>query len=265
VRLSAVDGQEGVVTSYRVGMVVPSSNVTMETEVPQLIQRQEQVTADRFTFHSSRVRMKHVRFDELAAMNAQGGDAAARLADAACDVIAYACLVAAMAEGKGGHERVEASLRAAVESEGRDIPVVSSAGALIDALHWLGAARVVLIAPYVEPLTAAVTSYLGTAGIEVVDSVSLGVPDNLEVAALDQSRLPELAKALDRSRCDAIILSACVQMPSLSAVDQVEGELGLPVVTAATATTWKILKALGVSPQVGQAGRLLAASVPARF
>jgi (E)-4-hydroxy-3-methylbut-2-enyl-diphosphate synthase len=35
-------------------------------------------------------------------------------------------------------------------------------------------------------------------------------------------------------------------MPSLAAVQAVEDELGLPVITAATATTYEILKALGL-------------------
>jgi maleate isomerase len=46
-------------------------------------------------------------------------------------------------------------------------------------------------------------------------------------------------------------------MPSLAAVQRVEDELGLPVVTAATATTYEVLRALGHTPAVTGAGRLL--------
>ncbi|CAM5683082.1 Maleate isomerase OS=Streptomyces antimycoticus OX=68175 GN=maiA_1 PE=3 SV=1 [Streptomyces antimycoticus] len=43
---------------HRVGLVVPSSNVTVETELPALLGRHEHA---RFSFHSSRMRMRAVR------------------------------------------------------------------------------------------------------------------------------------------------------------------------------------------------------------
>jgi maleate isomerase len=46
-------------------------------------------------------------------------------------------------------------------------------------------------------------------------------------------------------------------MPSLGAIQQVEDELGLPVVTAATATAFEILMALGHQPAIFGAGQLL--------
>lgn len=56
---------------------------------------------------------------------------------------------------------------------------------------------------------------------------------------------------------DAIVLSACVQMPSLPAIAQVEALTGKPVVTAAVATTYAMLGALGLEQVVPGAGALL--------
>jgi maleate isomerase len=47
-------------------------------------------------------------------------------------------------------------------------------------------------------------------------------------------------------------------MPSLPAIAPVEQELGLPVLSAATATVHQLLRALGRTPMVPGAGRLLA-------
>ena len=55
---------------FRVGQIVPSSNVTMETEIPAMLRARETVLPDRFTFHSARMRMKKVTKEELAAMDA---------------------------------------------------------------------------------------------------------------------------------------------------------------------------------------------------
>jgi maleate isomerase len=55
---------------YRIGQIVPSSNTTMETEIPAILRAREAVEPERFTFHSSRMRMKKVTKEELAAMDA---------------------------------------------------------------------------------------------------------------------------------------------------------------------------------------------------
>ncbi|MEN3303759.1 MAG: maleate isomerase, partial [Pseudonocardia sp.] len=55
-----------------------------------------------------------------------------------------------------------------------------------------------------------------------------------------------------------LVLSACVQMPSLPSIQPVEDEVGIPVLSAATATTYRILQELGLPPVVPDAGRLLA-------
>ena len=45
---------------FRIGQIVPSSNTTMETEIPAMLTLRQQVRPERFTFHSSRMRMKKV-------------------------------------------------------------------------------------------------------------------------------------------------------------------------------------------------------------
>lgn len=53
-------------TNYRIGQIVPSSNTTMETEVPAMLTaRYRDFPLDRFTFHSARMRMMHVDPESL--------------------------------------------------------------------------------------------------------------------------------------------------------------------------------------------------------
>jgi maleate isomerase len=55
-----------------------------------------------------------------------------------------------------------------------------------------------------------------------------------------------------------VVLSACVQMPSLEVIARAEQELGVPVLSAATATARKILLALNLDPTIPGAGSALA-------
>ncbi|EPC01674.1 Asp/Glu racemase [Litchfieldella anticariensis FP35 = DSM 16096] len=243
--------------TYRIGQIVPSSNVTMETEIPAMLTARQQIRPERFTFHSSRMRMKTVRKEELAAMDAESDRCALELSDAAVDVMGYACLVAIMSMGPGYHRESQQRLRQRTQENGKDTPVVSSAGALVDALQVIGAKRVVVVAPYMKPLTELVVDYIRQEGIEVLDYRALEIPDNLEVARHDPAKLPEIVSTLDLAEADAIVLSACVQMPSLPAVAKVEALAGKPVISAAIATTYAMLKSLELEPVVPGAGALL--------
>jgi maleate isomerase len=242
----------------RIGLIVPSSNTTMETELPELFRRQSQVTGHRYTFHSARAAMKQVSRPELLAMVGRAAECATTVSDAGVDVIAYACLVAVMAQGPGAHKASEQAIADAARDNGHPAAVVSSAGALVRTLAAIGASRVSMITPYMAPLTHMVREYIEAEGIHVLDAVALEVPDNLAVGRLDPANLLSIARGLDRDDTDVIVLSACVQMPSLPAVQAVEDELGLPVITAATATAYEVLTALGHRPAISGAGRLLA-------
>ena len=244
---------------HRVGLIVPSSNVTMETELPRLLARHPGAVRG-FTFHSSRAVLHRVDPESLRKMVAEGDRCAAELADARVDVVAYACLIAIMAEGKGAHELAEARLQAVLAGAGCDAPLTSSAGALVRTLQRLGARRVAIVAPYLRSLTQVVIDYLGAYSIEVTSAASLEVPDNVEVGRLDPAALLGHAEGLDLDKADAVVLSACVQMPSLAAIDSAERALGRPVVSAATSTAAELLRLLGESADVPFAGAALSPS-----
>ncbi|MCW2572199.1 MAG: Asp/Glu racemase [Frankiales bacterium] len=242
----------------RVGLIVPSSNTTMETELPMLLGRYGREHGVDFTFHSSRARLHRVDAESLARMVDDSDRCAAEITDADVDVVAYACLVAVMARGSGAHTEVEQRLSEIVRA-GRSAAatVTSSAGALVRVLADLGLSRVAVVAPYMPALTELVVTYLRDSGTDVVDSVSLSVSDNCEVGRLDVQALPQHVSRLDLSQADGIVLSACVQMPSLGAVQAVEDAFGLPVVTAATATTREVMTALGLDPEIEGGGAAL--------
>ena len=242
---------------FRIGQIVPSSNTTMETEIPAILRGREAVAPERFTFHSSRMRMKKVTKEELAAMDADSDRCAAELSDARVDVIGYACLVAIMSMGKGYHCQSEQRLHEVTVREGAPAPVVTSAGALVHGLRTLGARRVAMVAPYVKSLCDLVADYIEHEGFEIVDRIGLGIADNVEVGRRDPMALVDIYRQLNLHDVDVLILSSCVQMPSLAAIPVVERECGLPVISAAACTTFQMLQKLGLTTYAPNAGALL--------
>lgn len=243
--------------NFRIGQIVPSSNITMETEIPSLLRAREMVAPERFTFHSSRMRMKHVTKDELARMDGDSDRCALELSDAKVDVMGYACLVAIMSMGHGYHRASAERLHGVTVQNEAPAPVVTSAGALVDGIKAIGARRVAVVAPYMKPLTEMVVDYIRNEDIDVVTWRALEISDNLKVAAHDPANLPGIVSEMDLADVDAIVLSACVQMPSLMAVPRVEAQTGKPVLTAAVATTWSMLRALDLPSRVPGGGALL--------
>ena len=249
---------------YRIGQIVPSSNTTMETEIPAMLRAREKVEPERFTFHSSRMRMKKVTKEELAAMDCDSDRCALELSDARVDVLGYACLVAIMSMGKGYHRVSEARLHQRTVDNGGPAPVVTSAGALVDGLKVIGAKKISILAPYMKPLTQLVIDYIENEGIEVIDSLSLEIHDNLEVGARDPLAPAELWRKLNVANVDAIVASACVQMPSLASIPLIEAASGLPVVSSAVCTTYQMLAKLGLKTLAPDAGSLLSGRYPGK-
>lgn len=251
-------------TAHRIGLVVPSSNTTMEIEIPALMRRQRQASGGigGCSFHTARLRLREVRADTLRAMNDGAAEAAESLCDADVDVIAYACLVAAMVDGRHSMEASLGRLATGCANARSGPPaLVTSAHALIAALHAIGARNVAMITPYRKELAASVAATLGDHDLTVRRLVALEVTDNLAVGRLDQVALLARARELDLGGCDALVISACVQMPSLDVLETAEREFGLPVLSAATATAWALLRALGKTVDIAAAGSLLRGSL----
>jgi maleate isomerase len=244
--------------NYRIGQIVPSSNTTMETEIPALLRMRQLVSPeDTFTFHSSRMRMKKVTKEELAAMDAESDRCALELSDARVDVMGYACLVAVMAMGPGYHKESQRRLTQVAADNGSNAKVITSAGALVNALGVIGAKKVIMVCPYMEPLAETVIEYIEAEGYDVTSHCALHIADNLEVGLHDPAKLPGIVAGMPYQDVDAIILSACVQMPSLPAVAQVEAMTGKPVITSSIATTYAMLKELGLATYIPGGGALL--------
>ncbi|MHA7662722.1 maleate cis-trans isomerase family protein [Mycolicibacterium sp. HS_4_1] len=241
---------------HRIGLIVPSSNVTVESEVPALLGLHRSA---RFSFHSSRMRMHEVSPEQLAAMNAQRERCVLEVADASPEVILYACLVAVMVGGPGAHEHVESALAEQLAAGGSPAHVRSSAGALIEALTGLSARRIAMVMPYMRPLAKTVVDYVEAEGFTVADWRALEVSDNREVGCISGDRVIAAARSMDLSSVDALVISACVQMPSMALVAAAEAEFGIPVISAATAGVYSILRSLGLPVAIPGAGSLLAA------
>lgn len=241
---------------YRVGLIVPSSNVTLETELPRMLERHPR--SDSITVHSSRAVMRDVTADSLRSMVEQLERCTEEILDIEPDVVLYGCLVAVMAAGPRAHLDAESTISEIAARRGLAPTVASSAGALVRCLERMAVSKIAVLMPYTPPLAETVIGYVEGHGVEVSAWHAFGVADNRSVGSLPQEDLLGRVIEMDLNGAEAVVISACVQMPSLDVVQTAEDALGVPVLSAATAGVYEVLSGLGgKSAGIPGAGALL--------
>lgn len=234
----------------RVGLIIPSSNRTVEQEMVRALPPGVQA-------HVARLRMTgahHVGLDQLLPRIAE---ATRTLLDARCDPVVFHCTATAMEGGSDGEARILAAMTATGAAH-----AFTTAGAIAGALNRLAARRIVLVTPYDAPTTAAEAAFLENAGYEVLSATGhdLGGSDQF-CAALPQfwrDRVAEVA----RGDADAYLIS-CANISTFPVIGEIEARLARPVVTSNQAVIWQALTLLDAPAPVGL-GRLFATGEAAR-
>src|ERR687891_192281 len=122
----------------RIGLLVPSINTTMETELWRL-------APEGVSVHTARIAGgRHGTPEELRSMEEESKHAAGRVANAEPDVVLYACTSGSFFEGPEWNRKICDQLSAITAA-----PTVTTAGAMAEALLANGCRRVDVVTPYV--------------------------------------------------------------------------------------------------------------------
>ena len=133
-------------------------------------------------------------------------------------------------------------------------PALLAAHAVRVALHHLGVTRLALGTPYPESISRQGRAYWEAAGFQIVGYHRLaGVTD---IYSETEERAAELARRADTPEAQAVLISG-TGLPTVGALERLERELGMPVVSSNQACLWRALRLAGVSEPVTGFGRLL--------
>lgn len=149
----------------------------------------------------------------------------------------YACSSGSFVHGLSG----ERDLREAMLAAGARRAITSS-GAMLDALHAVGAKRVAVATPYTRTLTARLTHFLEEAGFEPISAVHLGLKSGM--SRVSRETVANLIRRACHPEADAVFLS-CTALRTFGIVAQLEEELRTPILTSNQASLWAALDAAG--------------------
>jgi maleate isomerase len=139
------------------------------------------------------------------------------------------------------------------------VKVSSSAAAQARAAKALGCKKVVVAQPYAHSDTDRIASYALHFGCEVLGATAWGSPFN-QIGRIPQHAALELGRKLMREHPDAdTILLPSPHWPTAFAIDPLEQEFGVNVMTAHQAIVWDALRRCGVNDKIEGFGRLLRA------
>jgi maleate cis-trans isomerase len=133
-------------------------------------------------------------------------------------------------------------------------PALLAAQAVRAALLHLGVTRLALGTPYPEAISEQGRAYWAAAGFHIVGYHRLA--DVVDIYAEREKRAAELARNADARDAEAVLLSG-TGLPTVSVLEQLEGELGKPVISSNQACCWRAMRLAGVREPVRGFGRLL--------
>lgn len=228
----------------RLGLIIPSSNTTMEYEFHTML-------PDGFTVHTARLKLEKVTVEGLAKMEEKIEEEASKLADADVDVIGFGCTSGSLFKGLGHDKMIEERIE---RISGK--PAVATAGAVVKALKSLGIKRVAVATPYIAEINELEIKFLEANGFIVVDLKGLELSDNLKIGRIDEKTAISLVMSLDYKAADGIFIS-CTNFPTIKIIEKLENNLGKPVVSSNTATLWAMLRKCGALIKIKGYGKLL--------
>jgi len=239
------ESDEGLGTRATIGLVVLSSDQTIEQEYRQLLNLPGVAI-----YHSRIANANEVSRESLRAMEA-GLTEATRLLlpDVPVDVVGYGCTSASM---EIGEERVVGLMKAA-RPESRCTTPITAARA---AFHELGMASIALLTPYADEINQHIRGYLQDRGIRVPVMGSFSVTDDRESCRIRAESIRDAAIELGRkAEVDGVFVS-CTALRVAGVIEEIENALGKPATASNHAMAWHSLRLAGVDDQLEGLGRL---------
>jgi maleate isomerase len=230
--------------SGRIGLLVPSSNTTVETEFYSALPAG-------VTLHVARLFISQVTPEAIAKMVETLESQSRLLASADVDIIVLGATAPSFLKGQGYDREMSKRIE---DATGKRATTTSTA--LLEALAALGVKRIALGSAYSPTVNGICAGFLEANGYKVVAQDGLDVADNLTIGRLDVQTAYDMGRKVDRADADAVVL-ACTNWKSMDVIDRLERDIGKPVLSTTQVSIWGALNKIGYTGSIPGYGRLL--------
>ncbi|HEU4779928.1 MAG TPA: aspartate/glutamate racemase family protein [Steroidobacteraceae bacterium] len=221
----------------RLGVLTPSSNTALEPLTSALVGGLPGASV-----HFSRFKVTEIALDDRALGQFDDSKilaAAELLADAKVDAIGWSGT-------SSGWLGFDADLRLCERIRERTgIPATTAVLALNELLALRDVKRLAFVTPYIDDVQARIVANYRALGIDVVAERHLGIRVNHDFAKVDPQNLLALMREVAENKPQAIT-TFCTNLRAASMAQQVERELGIPLLDTVSTTVWGLLRIAGV-------------------
>jgi len=201
----------------------------------------------------TRTLLHDVTVEGLAETVKQVERAALELASAEVNVILQAGTAIAFFRGFG-HDK-ELAHRITTTT---GIQATTSLTAVVEGLRTLGITRPAIATSYLADIDARLVQVLEQSGFKVAAIRGMGLKRSIDMGKVQPDETFRLAREVVRSAPEADgILVSCGNLRSFEAIEPLESDTGLPVVTSNQAGLWQALRMAGITDRLAHLGRLL--------
>jgi maleate cis-trans isomerase len=138
------------------------------------------------------------------------------------------------------------------------VPVTTSLTAQVEALRVTGARKVAIAHPFPQPQSKPFVEIVEHYGFGFAGALG-GGKTGRELGLIPLETSIELCRSLKRDFPDADTMwLPCPHWACVEAIDAIESELGVTVITANQAIVWQALRRCGIDDRLPAGGRLLA-------
>ena len=143
-------------------------------------------------------------------------------------------------------------------SDAADVPAVTSAQAIGQALQALGVKRIALVSPYSPPVMERAKHYYESKyGLQVLALEGFAATDSYMIGKLGPENARDAFARIDRPEIEALVVPGG-NFPTMSFVPEWEREFGKPVITTNQAALWAMIGIMGMPEKLPGLGQLLA-------
>jgi maleate isomerase len=200
----------------------------------------------------TRTLLHDVTVEGLAETVKQVERAALELASAEVDVILQAGTAIAFFRGFGHDQELSRRITAAT-----GIKATTSLTAVIEALRALNIHRPAIATSYLVDIDARLVDVLQHSGFAVAAIRGMGLKRSIDMGKVMPDETYRLAREVAKSAPDADgIFISCGNLRSFEAIERLETDTGLPVVTSNQAGLWQALRIVGIDDRLPNLGRL---------
>ncbi len=229
---------------HRVGLLIPSSNTNVEPEYYSVMPASVSV-------HFARLTMTAVNDEGLTRQDDDVTRQAELLATAGVEIILFCQVAASFYHGL----EYDTKLRMRIENASGK-PAITAAQTTIDALNVLGARSISIASPFTPEVYNISSAFLTANGFDVLAVEGLGYVDNYSIALIEYDTVRDMVRRSDHPDAEVIVILGG-NMPCLLIADELERELGKPVITTNQTGIWALLRHLGGFQGLTGMGQLL--------